>query len=412
MSVLDTAFSFLGSSQTRAITPGQSAYFDWGGFFSLGNSASGIVTKNDSLKISAFYNGVDQISSDIARIPFKFYTKQDGSSIELPSHPASVLLKNPNSLMTSYISKKLSVTSMIIKGNALWHLKFNAQGYPVSKKWIEWDKVYDVRLSTDGLNLLYYVRGYDQPLLDTEVLHYKGMTLNGLVGVSVVTYAAEQMGLTLKTQAYSVTAMDNKGVRQGVVESDKKIDKTAKQAIIEGVRNAFGQKDPNRVAVLDEGMTWKAINLTAQEIQLIEQQRFNIEDIARWINIPLHKIKSMTAATNNNIEQQAQDYIGDTLAPYVTNIEEENAKKLTTSSEQINIFCKGNLNALMRADMKARSEYYSKMTQSGIYSRNEVRSLEEMNPGPEFLNEHLTPVNTYTQKQLENNIKTISNGSK
>lgn len=411
MSILDGAFGFLGGN-TRSVSPGQSALYDWGGFFNLGSSAQGIVNKTDSLKISAFYNGVDQISSDIARIPFKVYEKKDNSVLELPEHPASQLLKNPNSLMTPFIAKKLTVTYMLIKGNALWRIHYNAQGYPQYKEWICWDKVIDVRLSEDGTELLYFIRGMAQPLLGSEVLHYKGMTLNGLVGVSVVTYAAEQMGLTLKTQAFSVSAMDNKGVRQGVIETEKKVDSTAKKAIIAAVQSAFGQKDPTRVTVLDEGLTWKGINLTAQELQLIEQQRFNIEDIARWLNIPLHKIKSMTAATNNNIEQQAQDYVGDTLAPYVTNIEEENTKKLISSKERIALYIKGNMNSLMRADLKSRAEYFSKMVNSGIFSRNEVRALEERNQGPALLDEYLTPTNTYTEKQLENNIKQKANGSK
>lgn len=409
MSILDGAFSFLGTK--RSVQPGQSALFDFNGFLSFGSSSAGVTQKSDSLKISAFYDAVNQISSDIARIPFKIYEKNGKDSIERPDHPAAKLLKDPNPLITSYHSKKLTLVSMIVKGNALWRLVFDAMGYPVQKIWIDWDNVFDVRLSGDGQNLLYYIRGYEKPLLDTEVLHYKGMTLNGFVGISVVTYAAEQLGLTLKTQAFSIEAMSNKGVRQGVVETEKTVNPEGKKSIISGVQNAFSQKDATRVAVLDEGLKWKPITLSAQEIQLIEQQRFNIEDVARWLNIPLHKIKSMTAATNNNIEQQSQDYLGDTLAPWVTNIEEENAKKLIPSFEKGIVYCKGKMEALLRADMKTRAQYYKDMIFSGVMNRNEVRSKEEMNPGPELLNEYLTPTNMYTEKQLENNINVNQNGA-
>lgn len=410
MSILDGAFSFLGTK--RSVQPGQSALFDFNGFLSFGSSSAGVTKKSDSLKISAFYDAVNQISSDIARIPFKIYEKNGKDSIERPDHPAAKLLKDPNPLITSYHSKKLTLVSMIVKGNSLWRLVFDPMGYPVQKIWIDWDNVFDVRLSGDGQNLLYYIRGYEKPLLDTEVLHYKGMTLNGFVGVSVVTYAAEQLGLALKTQAFSIEAMNNKGVRQGVVETEKTVNPEGKKSIISGVQNAFSQKDATRVAILDEGLKWKPITLSAQEIQLIEQQRFAIEDVARWLNIPLHKIKSMTAATNNNIEQQSQDYLGDTLAPWVTNIEEENAKKLIPSFEKGALYCKGLMEALLRADMKTRAQYYKDMIFSGVMNRNEVRSKEEMNPGPELLNEYLTPTNMYTEKQLENNIKQKANGTK
>lgn len=403
MSILDSAFSFVGG-QTRGVKPGQSALFGniaWGIF---GQSSKGIIHKNDSLKIAAYYNGVDQISSDIARIPFKFFEKQGKVTVELPDHPASQLLKNPNELMTPFIATKMSVISMINQGNALWHIVTGQRGELVRLKWIDWTDVLDVKLSMDGQSLIYTIVGYEKPLLSSEVLHFKGMCLNGYVGVSVVHYAAEQLGLALKTQAFSVSAMDNKGVRQGVVESDKTIEKEAKKSIIQGVQNAFSQKDPTRVAVLDEGLKFRAINLTAQEIQLIEQQRFNVEDIARWLNMPLHKIKSMTAATNNNIEQQAKDYLGDTLAPYVTNIEQEYAKKLL-GADKGNIFCRGNMNDLMRANMVDMAEYYSKLTLSGVISREEARTNLDLNPGAEMLGEFLTPVNAYTETQLANSIK-------
>lgn len=409
MSFLDSAFSFLGSEQ-RGVMPGQSALFNGFGLGMFGSSAAGITHKNDSLKIAAYYNGVDQISSDIARIPFKIFERKEGVTIELPNHPASQLLKNPNDLITPFIATKMTVISMINQGNALWHIVTDDRGQLLELKWIDWYDVLDIKLSNDGKTLLYFVRNYEKALLASEVLHFKGMCLNGYVGISVVHYAAEQLGLTLKTQAFSITSMDNKGVRQGVVESDKTITSTGKTSIIQGVQNAFGQKDPTRVAVLDEGLKFRAINLTAQEIQLIEQQRFNVEDIARWLNMPLHKIKSMTAATNNNIEQQAKDYVGDTLAPYVTNIEQEYAKKLLKSSE-FNMFCSGNMNALMRANMVDMAEYYSKLTQSGVYSRKEAREFLGMNPGADVLAEYLTPVNTFTETQLANNIKQSNSGT-
>jgi HK97 family phage portal protein len=213
-----------------------------------------------------------------------------------------------------------------------------------------------------------------------------------------------QLGLSLKTQELSITNYENKGVRQGVIETDKILSK-GKDGIISGWRNAMAEKSADRVAVLDEGMKFKPITITPQELQLIEQSRFNVEDIARWFNIAPHKIKSLQQSTNNNIEQQSLDHVSDTIQPHVTNIEQEFAKKLLTTKEKATHFCKGNLNVLLRADIKSRGEYYSKMLTSGAYSRQEVRALEDMDKGPEFLGEFLTPVNTFTESQLIKNLQ-------
>ena len=153
----------------------------------------------------------------------------------------------------------------------------------------------------------------------SEVLHFKNFSHNGIVGVSVITNAAQQLNLAIEVQEFSATNFQNKGVRQGVVESEKTIT-TGKQAIVSGIKAAFSEKDATRVAVLDEGMKWKAITITPQEAQIIEQSRFSIEDIARWLNIAPHKIKSLQQSTNNNIEQQSLDHVSDTIQPHITNL--------------------------------------------------------------------------------------------
>jgi hypothetical protein len=56
--------------------------------------------------------------------------------------------------------------------------------------------------------------------------------------------------------------------------------------IIAGIKAVFLEKDATRVALLYEGMKWKAIHRNnSQEAQIIEQARFSIEDIGTsWLN--------------------------------------------------------------------------------------------------------------------------------
>jgi len=213
--------------------------------------------------------------------------------------------------------------------------------------------------------------------------------------------------MALEVQNFSATNYENKGVRQGVVETDKVISKdSSKLAIAAAIKNAFSEKDATRVAVLDEGMKWKPITITPQELQIIEQSQFNIEDIARWFNIAPHKIKLLKQSTNNNIEQQSLDHVSDTIQPYITNFEQEYAKKLFTAKERIDgYYVRGNINVLLRADIKSRGEFISKMVTVGVMTRNEARANEDMNAGSDFLDEHLTPVNVFTEKQIENSLK-------
>lgn len=408
---LNGAFSEMFASQKRSATSDKSYFGGFGNIFSLGTGGAGGMKATTALKLSAVYNAVEQISNDIAKIPFSVYKKEGQNRTSQSNHPANKLISyEPNSLMTTFIFRKTVAVSLLLRGNALAKINTDAIGNPISTDFIEWEKVTDIRIKNG--ELIYIVKGYDQPLLASEVLHFKNLSHNGIVGVSIITYAAQQLNLAIEVQTFSATNFENKGVRQGVVETDKVVT-TGKSAIVASIKAAFSEKDATRVAVLDEGMKWKAITVTPQEAQIIEQARFSIEDIARWFNIAPHKIKSLQQSTNNNIEQQSLDHVSDTIQPHITNFEQEYAKKLFTSKERASgYYVRGNINVLLRADIQSRGEFISKMVTIGAMSRNEARRNEDMNDGPEFLNEFLTPVNVFTEKQIENNLKqAVPNGN-
>lgn len=399
---INGAFGLMFASK-RSASSDSSFYGNWGGFFSPGSSNAYGMKPKTALKLSAFYNGVDQISNDIAKIPFAVYQKDGKNRVSRADHPANKLIsREPNYLMTSFVFRKTMAISYLIRGNALAKINYDQKGFPASTDFINWDNVQDIRLKKG--ELLYDVRGYDKPLLASEVLHFKNFSHNGIVGVGVITYAAQQLGIGIEVQNFSATNLQNKGVRQGVIQTEKTIEK-GKDKIIAGWKAAMSERSPDRIVVLDDGFEFRPINITPQEAQIIEQARFSIEDIARWLNIAPHKIKSLQQSTNNNIEQQTLDHVSDTIQPHITNFEQEYAKKLCTESEvQNGFYVRGNLSVLLRADSKSRAEFYSRMVLSGIYSRNECRGLEDMNAGPELLDEFLTPVNTFTELQIDKNL--------
>jgi len=408
MGVLTNAFS-LPQYRSDSAAGGQASRLAglWESIgFGSGNAKMPLVNYKQALKLSAVTNAVDQISSSLGVIPFNVFKRTAEGRERDFSHPVDRLLRSEpdgeNGFLTPFIFKKISQTSVLLRGNCLWQIKTDGGGNQ-KLKYIAWDDVYDIRKIKDinGDTVLVYMTK-DDNLLANEVLHFKGWTFDGIIGVSVIHYASVQMGAALAMQAFSYTSFDNKGMRMGVISTDKPTTPEAKVKIKAGVQNAFAEKDPTRVVVLDEGMKFDPITVTSQEAQLIESSRFSIEDVARWFNIPLPKIKSASQSTNNNIEQQTLDYSTDTMLPHVTNFEQEIDKKLFTRAEKETHYCKGNMSVILRADLKSKGEFYSKMVNSGIYLANEVREMEEKNT-LEGGNELRIPVNTQTQTQIDNN---------
>lgn len=395
MNIFDRAISDMFKTSKRSASASGDSYFG-GSFFSFFNGESNSVNYKQSLKLSAVYNAVDQISNDIAKLPFAVFERINGNTNRLSGHQVDKLLSvSPNPYMTPFIFKKLMAISVLLRGNALAKIVFDGGGNPISLEYISWDKVTDIK-KVKG-ELVYYIQG-EKTLLGSEVLHFKGFTFNGIVGVSVITYACINLGLALEVQQFSVTNFENKGVRQGVIETDKQVT-NGKAQIVSKFKAAMAEKSPDRVVVLDDGFKFKPITVTPQEAQIIEQQRFSIEDIARWFNIAPHKIKSLQQSTNNNIEQQSLDHVSDTIQPYVTNWEQEFGLKLLTSKDKETRFVKGNMNALLRSDIKSRAEYYWKASGGPWMTGNEVRELEDMN-FLEGFDEPLRPANMQTMAQI------------
>ena len=407
MNLVDRAFSNIFTPGEQRSSP--SVMSDFGNLFSGGFGMSSVpVGYKKSLTLSAVFNAVEQISNDLGKIGFGVFEERTTGKNRLKWHLSDILLSTePNYLMSPFIFKKLIGTSLLLRGNSLFKIYSNAKGYPVSVEFINWDLVEDIRVKKG--ELLYYIKGLKEPLFSSEVLHFKQFSLNGIVGISTISYAAQQLGIAISTQEFSATNFESKGVSKGVIETDKVVNNKA--GIIAGWRTSMSDKSPERITVLDDGFKYKSIAVSPQEMQIIEQGNFNVEEVARWFNIAPHKIKSLKQSTNNNIEQQSLDHVSDTIQPLITNIEQEFSKKLLTPDERSYRYIKGNMNVLLRSDIKSRGEYYARGIFSGWFNRNEVRALEDMNDGPELLNEFLTPVNTFTEGQIVENIKKNSNAN-
>ena len=88
-------------------------------------------------------------------------------------------------------------------------------------------------------------------------------------------------------------------------------------------------------------------------------------------------VNELERATHTNIEQQAIDFIRNTLSPIYTQYQEEFSYQLFSEREMQRYYIKFNLESLLRADKKTQAEFYGLMLDRGIYSINEVRELEE-----------------------------------
>ena len=132
--------------------------------------------------------------------------------------------------------------------------------------------------------------------------------------------------------------------------------------------------------------------MSSEDAQFIETRKYQAVDIARFWNVPPHKIGILDRATFSNIEEQNIDFVVDTLMPYTVNTQQVIMHSLLLPGERQKVFVEFLLDGLLRGNSKARGEFYKKAITNGWMTRNEVRAAENLNP-IDGLDEILVPLN-------------------
>jgi HK97 family phage portal protein len=156
------------------------------------------------------------------------------------------------------------------------------------------------------------------------------------------------------------------------------------------------------------GMDYTQTGLSPQDMELLKNRRFQLEDIARFMGVPSVLINDLagTTAWGSGIAQIMEGFYKLGLRPYLERIESSLKKILMDESEWQKIDIEFNFDSVLRADKKTRIETLSKGVNAGLYTPNEARLQEGLPPqdGGDviFLNGSLQPAETLKKGDMNN----------
>mgnify|MGYP003625631654 FL=1 len=350
---------------------------------SLGNfgANTGVaVTKESSLSFSAVYACVRLISETIASLPINVFMEEaDGDRISQRTHPVYKLLaKKPNNYMTPYTFKEVILTNLLLEGNAYFLIIRDGSARPIELICIQPDQVEVYKHEGD---LYYKLKEVKETVMKDDMLHFVGLSFDGLKGKSVLNSQRATIGTSIAANDTAGSVLGNTTQVGGVIKHPGKLSAEAIERLRTSWNNSYqGSFAAGKTAILEEGMSFEPTRINAQDKQLLESRRFQIEEIARIFKVPLSLIGHLEKAANySSIEALSIDFVRYTLTPYLVNLEEEFNRKLFRENEQANHYVKINVSGLMRGDSNARANFYKQMIDMGVMSINEVRQLENMN---------------------------------
>jgi HK97 family phage portal protein len=361
---------------------------DFGG----GTVAGVAVNQQAVMSIAAAWACVNAISQDIAGLPCQLFRRVGEGREPVSGHPATNLLNlQASGLQNSFQLRQTMTAITLLRGNAYALIVRAGKLKPVELLHKHPD---ETTVLKSGGRLWYRFSGDPKTYADYDVLHFRGLSLDGVMGVSVIHYFRETFGKNLAASKSQTNFYNNGAQASGALQTDKTLSAGAQQRLADTFAFKYtGVNNAGKPLILEEGLQYKAISMAPADAQFVEVAKLTRSDIASIFRMPPHKIGDLERSTNNNIEQQSLDYVGDTLMPILLAQEQEYRLKLLLPSEVEACYFRHNLSAQLRSDATARGNFYAKLFQVGAFSPNDILALEDRNGIGEAGDERFIPVN-------------------
>jgi HK97 family phage portal protein len=347
------------------------------------------VTQSSALKLSPFFNAINTISDDVAKLPAHVFKRVSGGDV-VPEydHPAAFLLgTQPNEIMDPFTFKKLLEVKRLLWGHGLAYVNVDFNGFPFELLPIPPEYVLHV---IDEAGALWYVLSLPgmapRKLPAADVIDVKGFSTDGVTAQPIQHHARESIGVGLAEQKFEGNLYKSGMKLGGVLESPGKLGPDEKDIVRrEFEKMTAGLSNMHRVAVLDLGQKFTKLDMQLKDAQFVESKAANIGDISRFFKFPLYKQQE----GNQNYaadEMQEINYVTGTLDPILVPYDQQYSLKLFSRREWKKYYVKINRAAQLRANLTAQATFIQGMIQNGVYTLNEARAFLELNkykPGQE-----------------------------
>lgn len=370
---------------------------------SMSNSGE-MVNEDTALNYSAVWNAVSLISGTVGSLPLHLMQKK-GDTKRLADDRVmyKVLHDEWNPYMTAMAGRETMMAHILTWGNGYCEIVRNGYG-EVEELWpitpnrvvIEFRDARPVyRIKVDAKDVIFPRE---------KILHIPGLGFDGVQGYSVVAMARKSIGLGMAMETFGELYF-GQGTHPGVVVSHPgQLSVTANENLKKSLTEGYsGLGKSHRLLLLEEGMKLEKLGVPPNDSQFLESRQFQIPEIARWFNLPPHKLKDLSRSSFSNIESEQISFVTDSILPWLVRLEQNyNTQLLRKSDRELSgrgrLYYKHIVEGLLRGDSASRSAFYSAMFNIGAMSINEIREKEDLDP-VEGGDIHLVPMN---MTKLEN----------
>jgi HK97 family phage portal protein len=342
------------------------------------------VTEETALTYSAVWNAVSLISGTIGALPLHLMQRKgDIKRIADDRRMYGVMHDQWNPWMTAMAGRECLMAHVLTWGNGYAEKVLNGYGEVVQLWPITPNRV---RPEMQGSELVYKINmpaGPNVTLPRERILHVPGLGFDGFMGYSVISMARKSIGLGMAMETFGALYFGNGTHPSAVVTHPGVVKNPEMRKALQDVYGGLGNS--HRLMLLEEGMKIEKVGIPPEDSQFLESRQFQIPEVARWFNLPPHKLKDLTRSSFSNIESEQISFVRDSILPWLVRLEQNYQMQLLSPSDRElsgrgRLYWKHIVEGLLRGDSASRAAFYGPMLDRGVFSINEVRALEDQDP--------------------------------
>lgn len=352
----------------------------WEAFTSGGSKAGQTVNENTVMSLSAAWACTRLLAETASTLPLQLYERTDNGRQLAVNHPLyRILHSSPNSYSSASTYWEANVVAVALRGNSFSERKY-LNGRMVALDYLQPSRI-STRKRPNGTVEFRYTEttGNQRVVQDRDLFHIPGFSFDGRYGVSAIAYGAGVFGSALAA-AEAANGTFERGLMPTVAFS---LDRVIKKEQREEFKTYFKQEiggalNAGESPLLEAGMKAEQIGINPSDAQLLESRSFSVEEVCRWFRVDPSMVGHGGKDSNwgTGLEQKLIGFLTFTLRPWLTRIEQAINRQLLSPAEQLRYYAEFSIEGLLRADSKARAAFYSVMVNNGIFTRDEVRVLE------------------------------------
>lgn len=344
--------------------------------------AGQVVNATTAQKSAAVFACITAISESVAMLPLMVNEEIDERrSRKRKDHYLYRLLSDePNPWNDSFQFFETLQTNALCFGDAFAHKQMTKSGRITRLTILPSDKM-TVKMGEDNeLQYIYQGPGGTQHFTRKDIFHFMHHSADGLTGRSPLRVAADTVGFNLGLLKHGNKIFENGAFLSGFLKTAARFkDDEARERFMNSFKKFFGANNAGKMGLLEQGVEFEPFSMNNRDSQFLEFWQLSVLDIARIFRVPPYMIQVVEGnAGYASVEQRAIHFVQYTTQPWATRWEK--ALKRQLMLDDPGLYVKFNINAMLRGDLKSRTEAIVQQLQYGLKTINEARALDDENP--------------------------------